>query len=132
METHWQVWFQHSDYDTDELGELSIAEATAKFGEIDIQKESESMLQRISDKQDWCQFGLGFNSPDRRLAHFYVEEGNAESVSFCLRLERHRTKKLLGLIPIPHTQTKEIEGLKCSSVPFYIEKIYSNFDGLFD
>ena len=130
MNKQCSVWFQHSSYETDEFGELSKEQAIAKFAEVDLEKECQEMTQAIDSNDDWCQFGMGFNSSGGSRAHMYIED--EASKSFTLRVERPSKKKLFGFIPISSSQTKHIEGIKLNGIAFYIEKIYSNFDGLFD
>ena len=130
MNRQWKVWFQRSDYSSDDFGRLSREEATAKFAQVDIEKECKDMGERIEGKKDWCEFGIGFTGSDGAMAHIYIDDCVVKS--FTLRLERPKKKKLLGLIPISYTQTKHIERIKLDSVRAHMERIYLDFDSLFN
>lgn len=123
-------WFQHENFETDELGELSEAQALQAINDIDWPKQCELFEKALNNSgiDDACQPGIGINSELDDLFHLYLTEPD----EWELLLDIKNTSKFLGIFPKPdRTSIFSLESL--DSIPKLLSLYYAGeVDQLFE
>ncbi len=115
-----KYWIQHSDFQSEELGDISPKDAIRAFQNHDWNDEKAKFKEMEKLGKENCPPGMGFNADGVGILHVCPGE-NGKALCF---FHEHRQIKIFGILPWTLNRNYELRDVPASAIPDLITALF--------